>query len=333
VRESRAAPALAVALLVLCNACSGGGDAGEQALRELERLVLIPALPCTLGGGLGPQYDCSIARPILIDAFEVTRRDLLRYYPELVPSQSEAAEGFDPELASFAEERLDWPAFLTQRDALELARRRGMRLLTAREWIHVAVGRRALVYPWGNRQQASVANTLELGLGVPAPGGTFEKGRSSPYGCYDMLGNVWEWVSDRVPGYFDPAPRGAEAVRLPDGLVSAMGGSYGSAERRTYAVIKDDELTWFAFHALTLDRDARSPELGVRMGAYAEEYLWTRAGEWPKDGDARERLRALGRRWATAAGREAVLGVLEPLAARPGAPLGLGALAEGARAR
>jgi formylglycine-generating enzyme required for sulfatase activity len=49
-------------------------------------------------------------------------------------------------------------------------------------------------YPWGDERDASRCNTRELGIGETTPVGIFPEG-SSPYGCLDMIGNVWEWTS------------------------------------------------------------------------------------------------------------------------------------------
>src|SRR6185295_18284062 len=87
--------------------------------------------------------------------------------------------------------------FMTLPEARAFADSRGMRLLTAREWIRIACGTRALPYPWGGTEASSVANTLNLGVGRPLPVGTFEQGRT-PLSTYDMAGNVWEWVEEPI---------------------------------------------------------------------------------------------------------------------------------------
>jgi formylglycine-generating enzyme required for sulfatase activity len=70
----------------------------------------------------------------------------------------------------------------------------GGRLPTMEEWIMAARGPDGRAYPWGNEFQASAANTSESGKNGTVPVGSFENGKS-PYGLYDMAGNVWEWVN------------------------------------------------------------------------------------------------------------------------------------------
>jgi hypothetical protein len=80
-----------------------------------------------------------------------------------------------------------------------------------------------------------------------------------------------------------------------------------------------------------LDQDTLSPEIGVRMCADAESYLSAHCRKWMGAPDARERVRAVGHRWAEVSGREFVLPILEELAGRPGVGEGLLWLVEGAR--
>lgn len=293
-------------------------------------MAFIPAGPCAIEGFISPWADCTIPRAILVDRFEVTRRDWQHYFP--VEAQGPYGHAWSTQAAGLEEEQLDWPAFLSQRQAEELASRRGMRLLTAREWIYVATGRRSYPFPWGTERRTSVANTADLGLGIPSAVGIFEGGRSQPYGCYDLLGNVWEWVSDRVPGYDDDFPDRtnfeARFVDLDDDLASVLGGGYDSRERPTYGGAKG-----LRFHARLLDRDTLSPVIGARLAADAETYLWEKSSRWADAEDARARVTAIGRRWAAVSGRELVLPLLEELAERPGATLGLAWLVDGARSR
>jgi hypothetical protein len=84
--------------------------------------------------------------------------------------------------------------FVTWEDATAYAEWAGKTLPTAHQWEKAARGTRGVRWPWGDAPTPAKCNVRGNGIGATTPVDRYKSG-VSPYGVYDLCGNVWEWTS------------------------------------------------------------------------------------------------------------------------------------------
>ncbi|HXC67196.1 MAG TPA: formylglycine-generating enzyme family protein, partial [Nitrospiraceae bacterium] len=152
-----------------------------------------------------PKHQVSLAA-FLLDTYEVTTT---QYAAFLAVTNRAAPWQWNTVDLTLHRDRpvigVDWS------DADAYCRWKGKRLPTEAEWEKSARGTDGRLYPWGNRSPHKDLANFALGARfsysqVLMPVQSYEQGKS-PYGLYQMAGNVWEWVQDWYQtNYYEVSP-------------------------------------------------------------------------------------------------------------------------------
>lgn len=169
--------------------------------RDGSEMVLVPAGEFIMGSNVlaedeRPEHTVYLDA-YYIDKYEITNSQFKRFcdssggynYPENPPWDNNYFLG-----------KPDHPVVLVSWYlANSYCKWAGKRLPTEAEWEKAARGTGGILYPWGN-----LWNPKNSNLSDPATDDDYEytspvnsfAGGKSVYGCYNMIGNVWEWCAD-----------------------------------------------------------------------------------------------------------------------------------------
>jgi eukaryotic-like serine/threonine-protein kinase len=206
------------------------------------RMLLVAAGAFIFGGGTARPEVHKTLPSFYVDETEVSNAEYQRFC-----QATGHAEAQTPNHNEAPDEPVAGVSF---EDAAAYAAWADKRLPTEEEWEKAARGPNGLPYPWGTTPWAEgVPSHLQPVLSEPS--------RRSPYGAYNMAGNVWEWTASR----FDYGP--AEAAQMNKLLGNSSfsptwytmkGGSFSPGGHNNLA----------AYARRGLPSDARSPWIGFR---------------------------------------------------------------------
>ena len=221
---------LVLATLVTLSAAAGSAvnvlaaDAGlpkEIKGKDGAPMVLIPAGPFPMGvppgdrDGGRDEYPRHIVHidDFYIDKYEVTNGRYLEFVKATnhrVPQNPKNPTRNLWEGTAISESLVDRPVVnVDWADADAYCTWAGRRLPREAEWEKAAKGNNDWRFPWGNVEPTNKHlnfNQKWIGEKTLMPVGSYDAGKS-PYGVYEMAGNVWEWVNDYYDArYYEKSP-------------------------------------------------------------------------------------------------------------------------------
>ncbi|MDH3530081.1 MAG: formylglycine-generating enzyme family protein, partial [Acidobacteriota bacterium] len=163
---------------------------------EISGAVAVEGGETAVGGGISKRpLRREFVKDFLIDETEVTNAQYLKF------TQATGYRVPDDWVGgTYPEGKGEYPVvFVSVNDVKRYCKWRSkvlgmeVRLPSYAEWQRAAGGDKRFTYPWGNEwNEAAVISEKKK---EASPVRSFELNRS-PYGAYDMVGNVWEWTSD-----------------------------------------------------------------------------------------------------------------------------------------
>ncbi|MFN0119990.1 MAG: SUMF1/EgtB/PvdO family nonheme iron enzyme [Blastocatellia bacterium] len=189
-------------------------------------MVYVPGGVYQMGRADGDQYESPphqvTVGPFFMDQTEITNQQYQEFINQTGhPAPAHWTGGRIPE----GQER--WPVVhVSWNDALRYAQWAGKQLPTEEQWEFAARGRDGRLYPWGMTWQSGAANVRETAQDQPVEAGLIRAG-VSPFGLYDMSGNVWEWTAS------EPFSYSSGKLLFPDNRVIRGGAFNAQRDRAT----------------------------------------------------------------------------------------------------
>jgi serine/threonine-protein kinase len=212
---------------------------GSTMISEKDSMILVfvPAGEFTMGSDVSS--DAYPIHQVYLDAFWIDQTEVTNaMYAKCVSDG-----GCEPPLSSSSYSRNsyfgnsefdDYPVIhVTWNQAKAYCEWAGRRLPTEAQWEKAARGTDGRTYPWGEEISCNNANYYDYYserycVGDTSKVHSYESGKS-PYGAYDMAGNVWEWVSSLHMDYPYAADDGRENLSA-SGWRVLRGGAWNSID-------------------------------------------------------------------------------------------------------
>jgi formylglycine-generating enzyme required for sulfatase activity len=222
--------------------------------RDGAMMVLVPGGPFVMGRdgadpAEGPAHLTRVST-FYIDKHEVTNRQFEVFLGEAGPrSERSPAPAREGGRAGGSE---DFPvAMVSARDCRDYAEWAGKRLPTEAQWEKAARGTDQRLYPWGAKtpvwMRPRVPLQIETVMSYPND--------LSPYGAYDMAGNVMEWTRD----WYDSA-----AYAIYRGTVAEDPTGPSSRPPTNQMAVRGASRQWIITAREGISEGSRLPYLGFR---------------------------------------------------------------------
>jgi formylglycine-generating enzyme required for sulfatase activity len=188
-------------------------------------MVYVPGGEFMMGRDDGDEYERPThkvtVKPFYIDAYEVTNEEYAKFIQatDWLPPLGWKDETYPTGAGRRPVTGVTWD------DANAYAKWAGKRLPTEEEWEFAARGTDGRRYAWGDTWGKGLANANGASR-VSAEVGSFAG--ASPFGAYDMIGNVWEWTASDLKAY-----PGGQLPETPPGETKVIrGGNFLSSDQQ-----------------------------------------------------------------------------------------------------
>lgn len=233
-------------------------QAGETMLSPIDgmRLMYVPAGSFIMGSDTGNPDETPV-HAVSLDGYWMDRTEVTNaMYAKFLNMKGNQLEGgtvwldLNEPLVWLSNENGSWQVLPGREDypvvgvswygARAYCEWTGRALPTESQWEYAAKGSEGFRFPWGNKGLDCSYSQFSGCGNRPVPAGSLSKG-ASPFGVFELAGNVAEWVNDRyAEDYYEQSP-----LYNPMGPVNGYyrvirGGDWGS----DYIALQTAHRTW-----------------------------------------------------------------------------------------